>query len=46
MTSLLHMGHMTKVTVMCYMEKYRRFWKDDVRQQVNLKANTWLFRVG
>ena len=46
MTSLLPASHMTKVTVMCHMEKYRRFWKNDVRPYVDLKANTWLFRVG
>ena len=46
MTSLPHISHMTNVTVVCYIEKCRRFWKDNIRQQVDLKANTWLFRVG
>ena len=39
MPSLSHASHMTKVTVMCHMEKCRRFWKNDVRPHVDLKAN-------
>jgi len=39
-------SHMIKVTVMCHMEKCRRFRKDDVRLHVDLKTNIWLFRVG
>ena len=46
MTSLSHTSHMTKFTVMYHMEKCKRFWKDDVKQYVDLKANTGLFRVG
>ena len=38
-------SHMTKVTVMCHMEKHRRFWKDDVGLHIDLKANIWLFRI-
>ena len=40
MTSLSQTSHMTKVTVICHMERHRRFWKDDVRLYVDLKANT------
>ena len=46
MTSSPYTSHMTKVTVVCHMEKCKRFWKDNVRQQVDLKTNIWLFRVG
>ena len=44
--ALSHTSHMTKVTVICYMEKCKRFWKNNIRQHVDLKANIWLFRVG